>query len=166
MTNVHTGPSAARRWSAAGRGPVGEGGQISLVILGFTVIALMLVIGAVDATAVQLARTRLLDVADAAALDACDALDPAVAYRGGLGQAVAISDASVRDAAAQYLAARPQPHGISSWALTTGTGSPDGQTAVVRLRGEARIPLVGPVVSAFGGSVTITVESRARAGLE
>ncbi|MEP7018458.1 MAG: hypothetical protein ABI899_10620, partial [Actinomycetota bacterium] len=43
--------------------PVGgqpERGQISLLILGFTVIALMLIIGAVDVTAVQLARTRML----------------------------------------------------------------------------------------------------------
>ena len=142
-----------------------ERGQISLLILGFTVIALMLIIGAVDVTAVQLARARLLDAADSAALDASDALDSASAYSGGLGSAVQISGASVRASAAQYLAVQPRPHGISSWVLVDGTGSPDGQTAVIRLRGTADIPIAAKVVAAFGGSVTITVESRARSAL-
>ena len=141
-----------------------EQGQISLLIIGFTVIALMLIIG-VDVTAVQLARARMLDAADGAALDASDALDSGAAYRGGLRSAVEISDASVRESASQYLAVQPRPHGISSWVLADGTGSPDGQTAVIRLRGTADIPIAASVLSAFGGSVNITVESRARSGL-
>ena len=143
----------------------GERGQISLLILGFTVIALMLIVGAVDVTAVQLARARLLDAADGAALEASDALDDGSAYDGGLGSAIAISDGSVRKSAAQYLAVAPRPHGISSWVLTDGTGSPDGQTALIRLRGTVEIPIAASVVAAFGGSVNITVESRARSGL-
>lgn len=142
-----------------------ERGQISLLILGFTVIALMLIIGAVDVTAVQLARARLLDAADGAALDASDALDNGSAYGGSLRSAIAITDGSVRQSAAQYLAVQPRPHGISSWVLTDDTGSPDGQTAVIRLRGTADIPIAASVVAAFGGSVNITVESRARSGL-
>lgn len=142
-----------------------ERGQISLLILGFTVIALMLIVGAVDVTAVQLARSRLLDAADGAALDASDALDKGSAYDGGLKSAVPITDGSVRRSAAEYLAVEPRPHGISSWILADGTGSPDGQTAVVRLRGTADIPIAASVVAAFGGSVQITVESRARSGL-
>ena len=148
--------------------PVGgqpERGQISLLILGFTVIALMLIIGAVDVTAVQLARTRMLDAADSAALDASDALDNGSAYGKGLGSAVGISDDSVRRSAAKYLVVQPRPHGISSWTLVDGTGSPDGQTAVIRLKGTADIPIAAGVVAAFGGSVYITVESRARAAI-
>lgn len=142
-----------------------ERGQISLLILGFTIIALTLIIGAVDVTAVQLARARLLDAADGAALEASDALDNSAAYDGGLRASIAVSDASVRQSAAQYLAVAPRPHGISSWVLTDGTGSPDGQTAVIRLQGTADIPIAASVVAAFGGSVNITVESRARSGL-
>ena len=141
-----------------------ERGQISLLILGFTVIALMLILGAVDVTVVQLSRARLLDAADGAALDASDALDAGSAF-GGLGSAIAISDASVRESAAQYLAISPRPHGISSWVLLDGTGSPDGQTAVVVLRGAVDIPIAASVLAAFGRSVDITVESRARSGL-
>ena len=142
-----------------------ERGQISLLILGFTVIALMLIIGAVDVTAVQLARSRLLDAADSAALDASDALNSAAAYGNGLRSAIEISNDSVRQSAAQYLAVQPRPHGISSWALVDGTGTPDGQTAVIRLRGTADIPIAAKVVAAFGGSVDITVESRARSAI-
>ena len=142
-----------------------EQGQISLLILGFTVIALMLIIGAVDVTAVQLARTRLLDAADSAALDASDALDNGSAYGRGLRPAIEISTDSVRQSAARYLAVQPRPRGISSWALVDGTGSPDGQTAVIRLRATADIPIAAKVVAAFGGSVDITVESRARSAI-
>jgi hypothetical protein len=144
----------------------GERGQISLLIIGFTIVALMLIIGGVDVTAVHLARARLLDAADAAALDASDALDNGSAYQGGLRQsAVSITDDSVRRSASEYLAVEPLPHGISSWSLTDGTGSPDGQMAVILLRGTADIPIGASVVAAFGGSVNIMVESRARSGL-
>ena len=154
--------AASCRTASAGQR---EGGQISLLILGFTVIALMLIVGGVDVTAVQLARSRLLDAADGAALDASDALDSGAAYSGGLRSAVEISDASVRQSASQYLAVQPRPLGVSSWVLADGTGSPDGQTAVIRLRGTADIPIAASVLSAFGGFVNITVESRARSAI-
>jgi len=159
---VKTMGAARRRW---GRRVQPEGGQISLLILGFTVIALMLIVGGVDVTAVQLARTRLLDAADAAALDAADALDNGSAYDQGLRLAIPITDGSVLQSATQYLAVEPLPHGISAWVLTDGTGSPDGQTAVIRLRGAVDIPIAASVLASFGGSVTVTVQSRARSGL-
>lgn len=142
-----------------------ERGQVSLLVIGFTIIALMLVVGGVDVTAANLARTRLLDAADAAALDASDAVDNDSAYQSGLKAAVSITDRSVRQSALEYLVVQPRPHGISAWELREGTGSPDGQTAVVRLQGTADIPIGAAVFSAFGGSVKITVESRARSGL-
>lgn len=125
----------------------------------------MLIVGGVDVTAVQLARVRLLDTADGAALDASDALESGAAYSGGLRSSVQISDASVRESASRYLAVQPRPHGVTSWVLADGTGSPDGQTALIRLRGTVDIPIAAVVLSAFGGSVNITVESRARSGL-
>jgi hypothetical protein len=143
-----------------------EGGQITLLIIGFTIIALMLIVGVVDVTAVQLARVRLFDAADGAALDASDALDHGSAYEAGLRlEAVRITDGTVRQSATEYLAAEPLPHGISSWVLANGTGSTDGQTAVIVLRGNVDIPIAASVLSAFGGSVQVTVESRARSDL-
>ena len=71
----------------------------------------------------------------------------------------------MRQSATGYLAVQPRPQGISSWVLAEGTGSPDGQTAVIVLRGTVDIPIAASVLSAFGGSVQITVESRAQSGL-
>ncbi|HET8982321.1 MAG TPA: hypothetical protein VFN47_06520, partial [Pedococcus sp.] len=61
---------------------------------------------------------------------------------------------------------RPLPVGMAAWEVAAGTGSPDGQIAVVRLVGEARLPIVGGVLRGLGQSVTITVESRARSELQ
>ena len=141
-----------------------ESGQVSLLVLGFSVVAILLIVGTVAVTSVQLSRLRLLDAADGAALDAADSLDVG-AYRDGLGGSVALSDATVRRTALGHLADRPLPESLLGWHVAAGTGSPDGETAVVRVSGEARVPLVGGLLEAVGGSVTITVESRARADL-
>lgn len=143
----------------------GEAGQISILILGCAVVVILLIVGTVAVTSVELSRMRLLDAADGAALDAADSLEPG-AYQRGLGDTVALSDASVRAAAHAYVDAQPRAASLLAWSLAPGTGSPDGRTAVVRLTGEAQVPLVGGVLKALGGSVTITVESRARAGLQ
>ena len=137
---------------------------MSLLVVGFSVVAILLIVGTVAVTSVQLSRMRLLDAADGAALDAADSLDVG-AYHQGLGGAVALSDSTVRLTAVDYLAQRPRPESLLDWEVSGGTGSPDGETAVVRISGEARVPLVGGLLEAFGGSVTITVESRARADL-
>ena len=140
-------------------------GQISVLIIGLFGVCLMLIIGGVDVTATQIARTRLLDAADAAALDAANALDEQAAYSGGLGPSVRVSTTTVQEAAARNIATRPRPVDIASWQTGAGTGSPDGRTAVVILQGETTLPFTGGILSALGGSVTITVEGRARADL-
>jgi hypothetical protein len=137
---------------------------LSLLVLAFTVVAILLIVGTVAVTSVQLSRMRLLDAADGAALDAADSLDLG-AYHEGLGRAVPLSDSTVRRTAADYLAQRPRPESLLHWQVDSGTGSPDGETAVVRISGQARVALVGGLLRSVGGSVTITVESRARADL-
>jgi hypothetical protein len=141
-------------------------GQISVLILGLFCIVVLLIIGAIDVTAAQLARMRLLDTADALALGAADALDEAAAYGQGVPGAIVLTNQSVQTAAQEHLARTPLPTGITDWALVAPTGTHDGQTAVVRLQGHATLPMTGGVLSALGGGVTITVESRARAPLQ
>jgi hypothetical protein len=143
----------------------GERGQVTLLILGFAVVSMLLIMGTVVVTSAQLSRMRLLDAADGAALDAADSLDVA-AYDRGLADAVAVNDETVAATAQRYLASRPRPPGMLDWAVAPGTGSPDGETAVVRLVGSADVPVVGGLFRRLGGAVTITVESRARAGLQ
>ena len=139
-------------------------GQLSIMVLGLTVIAMTLIIGGLAVTSVQISRMKLLDAADSAALEATDEGTERI-YTSGLGETLPVTDAVVQRSAADHLASRDRPHGIESWRVAEGTGSPDGQTAVVRLQGEADLPLIGGLLESLGGSVTVTVESRARAGV-
>ncbi|WP_191563032.1 pilus assembly protein TadG-related protein [Janibacter melonis] len=149
-------------WQISARRAKGEDGQLSLLVLGLTVIALTLILGAMAVTSVQVTRMRLLDAADTAALDAADE-DEASIYAEGIDQVVPVSDEAVQRTAAETLAGREMPPGLRSWQVAPGTGAADGQTAVVRLTGEADLPLVGGLIRGLGGSVTVTVESRAQA---
>ncbi len=133
-----------------------------LLILVLTMVCSLLITGVVAVTSVHLSRMQLLDVADGAALAAANALDE-TAYRQGVGEAVPLSDTTVRQAAAAYVARRPVPETMATWGLGSGTGTPDGQLAVVQMSCVAEVPLVGWLL---GDGVTITVASRARADLE
>lgn len=139
-------------------------GQLSILVLGLTVIAMTLIIGGLAVTSVQISRMRLLDAADSAALGATDDGAEQI-YADGVARDLPLDDAGVRESAAANLSERPRPHGLESWAVAPGTGSPDGRTAVVVLTGEADLPLIGGLLQSMGGSVTLTVESRARAGV-
>jgi hypothetical protein len=142
----------------------GEQGQVMLLVLGLAVVVIVLVAGSVAATSAQLSRMRLIDAADGAALDAADSLD-AGTYGRGVSRAVGVSDATVTETARAYLAERRRPESLLSWTVASGTGAPDGETAVVRLTGEADLPMVGWMLRGLGGSLTITVEARARAAV-
>ena len=138
-----------------------EAGSISLFILGLALIAMLLIAGTVAVTSAHLARMRLLDVADGAALSAANALDDS-AYQRGVGESVPLSSTSVRERAAAYVGSRPKPPSVVAWRLEPATGSPDGRTAVVALSGEAQLPMIGPALRDLGLSIDIRVRSEAR----
>jgi Putative Flp pilus-assembly TadE/G-like len=140
-----------------------DDGQILVLILGYVLIAVSLVVMAVDVTAVYLARTQLLDASDATALDAADAVDRGTVYAGGVSTGVPLTSATVRSASVAYLSTYTPPTRVEDVRLTDRTGTPDGLTAVVELSARVRLPLLGPVVRAWSGGITVTVRSRARA---
>lgn len=144
----------------------GDEGAISVLIIGMMAIALLLILGVVAATSIQLSRIQLLDAADAAALDAADSVVEETVYGSGVEGGVPLSSEGVAAAAGEHLSSRERPSRITSWALASGTGSPDGRTAVVRLQGQAAIPVISQALSVFGDSVSITVESSARSDLD
>ena len=145
--------------------PSAEDGQISILLIGLVAICLTIVMGVVGVTSVQLSRIHVLDAADAAALDASDALALERAYAEGVGSGVPLTDRTVLDAAAAHLAVRERPSRVTGWEIAPGTGTPDGRTAVVVVRGTARIPVLSSVLEQFGGGVTITMASSARSDL-
>ena len=143
-----------------------EQGSIIPLLSVLAVVVIVLVIGGIDVTAAHLARMRLYDTADAIALNAADAIDTSAFYHGTMAEAVVVSTATVRTAAQTDLDRRARPANVTAWVLTPTTGSPDGTTAVVSLRGTVELPIITPFLAAIGTQVQITVESRARSELQ
>lgn len=153
-----------------------DDGQVLLLTLLYVILAFSLVIVVVDVTAVHLARTQLLDAADAAALDAADSIDMAGTY----GQAddastgghrrdpthLVLTDASVREQVVAYLAGYDAPARIDDVVVGPETGSRDGRSATVVLTGSVHLPLLGAVVQGWAGGVEVTVRSTAFAPVE
>jgi hypothetical protein len=150
-----------------------DDGQVLLLTLVYTLIAFSLIIVVVDATAVHLARTQLLDAADGAALDAADSIDvpgtygaadaPASSSGEQMVHHLVLTDASVRDQATTYLSTYEPPSRLSALTVSAGTGSRDGRSATVVLTGRVRLPLAGVVVAAWSDGIDVSVTSTAQA---
>ena len=161
--------------------PSGDQGRITVLVVGYfvVVVALVGVVGSI--AAVQTARQRLVSLADAAALEACQAVDEQAYYRAGLARTGAgagaggtgggadgtlpLTDAGVRAAVAQSLAAAGAQERFPSLELGPATGSPDGATAQVELSAVVDVPMLPETLRDAVGGVPITVLSRARAPL-
>jgi len=80
-------------------------GSTSVLIIGFAVVAVMMVAVVVDASAAYLRRQGLDSLADAAALAAADGIQGRQVYEGGLGERAEIDPDVARRYVADYLAA-------------------------------------------------------------
>lgn len=139
-----------------------ESGQIGLLVVGLCVLALSLVVGVINVTAVQLSKARLHDLCDAAALDAADTISEETVYRHGLGAAVPVTESDVRRQAHRFLSSSGTPDRVTSWRLDGATGTRDGQSATVAITGVVEMPLGASLLAAIAGPVTVTVESTAQ----
>lgn len=147
--------------------PAGDSGQILLLTLGYAVLALLLVGVVAGASAVHLQRKQLYSLADAAALDAADAVDGPAYYR-ALAAGVAVdriplNDEGVRAAAEGYLSAAPGAARLDRVRVDAATGTPDGGSAVVVLTARARLPLVSVVLGTWSGGIPLRAEATATA---
>ena len=144
-------------------------GQLMVLLLGYALILIALITVVVSATAVHLQRNRLIALADAAALDAADALEASEFYRAGAADpadarsVVPLSDAGVRDSAKRYLRDTAATEGVTGVVVGAPTGSPDGRTAEVTLEATARLPLLSVVIAAWSDGVPLRATARARA---
>lgn len=149
-----------------------EEGQVVLLVLVYALIALALVSVVAGVSAVHLARHRLLAVADAAALDAADALDREAFYGAGdphrgnagnrAGGVVPLSDGTVRDSVRRYLTESGAAQRFHEAAVAEPTGTPDGVTAEVTLVAVVRVPMLTTVLAPWADGITIRVTARAR----
>ncbi|MGL5857116.1 MAG: pilus assembly protein TadG-related protein [Angustibacter sp.] len=154
-----------RGWSVR-RATVGDDGQISILVIGYVVVCFGLIAVVVNATAVHLARTQLLDIADGAALDAADTLAGPGLYTSPLRATVPVTDAGVRAEAARYLARVPPPRRVDAIRLGPRTGTDDGRSATVQLSGRVQLPIAAWVVDDFAGGITVTVQATARGDID
>lgn len=148
------------------RRPRGDDGQVAPLVVVDAVIAVALVLVGGAATELHLARTQLLALADAAALDAADALDEQAYYRDGVvpGQGVPLTGATVTDSATALLARLPAPDDLVGVAVDAPTGTPDGVTAEVTLSAAVR-PALLPRWVGEAVEVPLRVTSQAREGV-
>jgi hypothetical protein len=125
-----------RRW----RSP-GEQGQVALLVVGLFLVAVLLVVVVVDASAAYLRRQRLDSLADGAALAAVDGLQGEAVYTHGLGERAEIDPLTARAYAADHLrtlgAHRAYP-GLQMSVVTTT------DSVRVRVTTPLDLPLVPP----------------------
>ncbi len=94
-----------RRGRRGPRGRRGQRGQTTLLIIGFAIVAVMMVGVVVDASAAYLRRSGLDSLADGAALAAADGIQGRQVYEGGLGRRAEIDPAVARRYVGEYLRA-------------------------------------------------------------
>ncbi|GAA1404687.1 hypothetical protein GCM10009600_15180 [Oerskovia paurometabola] len=145
-----------------------DDGQIMLLTSAFVAFALLLVTVVVSATGVHLDRKRLLDVADAAALDAADSMSEDIFYEGrvpvpGEQAVLRLSDAEVRASVEEFVAAHPEMLDDLHAVTIVEASTPDGRTAEVRLVGLSRPVLVTWVTQLWSDGILVRAESSARA---
>lgn len=133
-----------------GRRSTGDAGSITPLAIGFTTIALALILLAAVITDIWLAHRKLFALADSAALAAAESFDPSSGSEPG----IVLTDAGVTSAAHAYISAVDVPQGFSS--LTVRGTSPDGLSAQVVLSVDYSPALLSP----FAARVT-TLEANA-----
>ena len=146
-----------------------DGGQITLLLIGYAVVAMVLVIVGVDASAVFLARRALSSAADAAALDAAQAVDRTAVYSGsigGCGDPLPIDDVVARTRALAVVADDSDDLRRTFRVLDDADVTVDAGTVTVRLTGRAKVPF-SALLTALApghddGAVEISVTAHAR----
>lgn len=150
-----------------GRGSArGDDGQVTLLVLGFVLLAVALITVVVAATGVHLDRKRLLDLSDLASLDAADSLTDTGYFATAPGegpQSVPLTSDAVRAAVERYVREHPDRAAHWSSVQVLEASTPDGRTAVVRLGAVSRLALVGPLLAPWSDGVRIEATATARA---
>jgi Flp pilus assembly protein TadG len=123
-----------------------DDGQLTLLIIGYTFIAAVLVVAGVDVSKVFLARRALTATADSAALSAAQAVDRRAIYSGaggGCGSLLPLDPASAEVAAQGSYAADATALRSTFSALDPVAATVTAGTVTVQLSGDVRVPFGG-----------------------
>jgi len=138
-----------------------EDGQVMVLIIGFVLIALLLITVVAASASLYIGHKKLLSLADGAALAAADTF----VLSGGSASGppgTLLTSQGVNAAAAQYLAESTIPEGLDAVSLGAGTGTGDGRTAQVSVTGVVHPMFINFLVPA---GIPLTVTGTARANL-
>ena len=138
--------------------PCRDDGTVLLLVLGFAIIAILLLVVVVDVSALYLARRSLASAADSAALAGVQAVDEAAAYSGAAGDALPLSVAASRAAVEQQLEVMELDRRFNGLAAAVDA-QPDRTR--VTLSADIRLPLAPPWLP--GGVVRIDATAVATA---
>ncbi|MEV7661042.1 Tad domain-containing protein [Paenarthrobacter sp. NPDC089316] len=141
--------------------PRREDGQITVLILGYVVLALLLATVVMAASAMYLEHKKLLSLADGAALAASDSY-LVEDLQGGTVPSVTLVDDRVLAATQSYLAKSKAFADHDRLEVGEGTGSEAGGTAVVVLRAVAHPPVISFLVP---DGIVIEAKATARSRL-
>uniref|UniRef100_UPI00289DF07D pilus assembly protein TadG-related protein n=1 Tax=Arthrobacter sp. TaxID=1667 RepID=UPI00289DF07D len=127
-----------------------ESGQVGILVIGYVLLALLVITVVAAASSVYLGHKKLLSAADGAALAAADtfSLSQVQGSEAGSGNAPAarLDPGAVTAAVQQYLAESRAAERISSLGIAPETGTADGRTARVVLSGVVHPPIVNFLV--------------------
>lgn len=117
-----------------------------VMIIGYVLLAMLVVTVVVGISSVYLEHKRLLSLADGASLAAADSYT--LGDVGGVGgsPAAVLESGRVRSVAAGFVAKSPSSARFDELAVSAATGSPDGSTAVVVLSAAVHPPMVNFLV--------------------
>ncbi|MCC3296799.1 pilus assembly protein TadG-related protein [Arthrobacter caoxuetaonis] len=142
----------------------GESGQVGVLIIGYVLLALLVITVVAGASSVYLGHKKLLSAADGAALAAADtfSLSQVQGTEPGTAPAAQLESGAVTAAVQQYLADSRAGERITALQISPETGTPDARTARVVLLGAVHPPIVNFLVP---DGIPIRAESDARARL-
>ncbi|HAP91657.1 MAG TPA: hypothetical protein DCR15_18965 [Arthrobacter bacterium] len=117
-----------------------------VMIIGYVLLALLVVTVVIGISSVYLEHKRLLSLADGASLAAADSYTLGEVGGEGGSPSVVLGSGRVRSVAADFIARSPASDRFNELAVSAATGSPDGSTAVVVLSAEVHPPVVNFLV--------------------
>lgn len=141
-----------------GRSELQESGSVLVLMLGFAVVAVLLVAVVADASALFLTRRSLAGSADGAAIAAVQQLDREALYTGPPGEALPLDSDRVLDAVRMYVSAAGLDDRYEDFEVV-GVRT-DAETVSVTFRATRRLPFLGSFV---GGADGIEIEATATA---
>jgi hypothetical protein len=147
-------------------GPVqadnGEDGQVTVLIIGFVMLALLVSTVVMAASSLYIEHKKLLSLADGASVAAADSYTLGQVETAGGTPSALLNGDRVRNVAADYLSRNGAFAHVEGLAVAAGTGTPDGSTAVVVLSATVHPPVVNFLVP---DGISIAASSTARSRL-